>query len=566
MKKFVNFRFVVTLVLAVFANVATYAQDNVVDEVVWVVGDEAILKSDVEEARMDALYNGRRFEGDPYCVIPEEIAVQKLFLHQAKLDSIEVSEAEIIQRVDMMTNMYIQQIGSKEKMEEYFNKTATQIRETLRDNARDGLTVQKMQQKLVGEIKGIWNGLCDFLAPVFEGDPYCVIPEEIAVQKLFLHQAKLDSIEVSEAEIIQRVDMMTNMYIQQIGSKEKMEEYFNKTATQIRETLRENARDGLTVQKMQQKLVGEIKVTPAEVRRYFKDLPQDSIPYIPTQVEVQIITLQPKIPISEIEDVKKTLRDYTDRVTKGEIDFSTLARLYSEDKASAIKGGECGFMGRGMMDPSYANVAFSLQDPKKVSKIVESEFGYHIIQLIEKRGDRVNTRHILLRPKVSEKELTEACARLDSIADDIRANKFTFDEAAAVISQDKDTRNNHGIMVNINENSGVTTSKFQMQDLPQDVAKVVDKMNVGEISKAFTMINEKDGKEVCAIVKLKAKINGHKATIAEDYQDLKEIVMDKRREEMLHKWILDKQKHTYVRINENWQKCDFKYPGWVKKD
>ena len=437
MKKFVNFRFVVTLVLAIFANVATYAQDNVVDEVVWVVGDEAILKSDVEEARMDALYNGRRFEGDPYCVIPEEIAVQKLFLHQAKLDSIEVSEAEIIQRVDMMTNMYIQQIGSREKMEEYFNKTSTQIRETLRDNARDGLTVQKMQQKLAGDIK----------------------------------------------------------------------------------------------------------VTPAEVRRYFKDLPQDSIPYIPTQVEVQIITLQPKIPVSEIEDVKRTLRDYTDRVTKGEIDFSTLARLYSEDKASAIKGGECGFMGRGMMDPAYANVAFSLQDPKKVSKIVESEFGFHIIQLIEKRGDRV-----------------------DSIADDIRANKFTFDDAAAVISQDKDTRNNHGIMVNINEHSGITTSKFQMQDLPQDVAKVVDKMNVGEISKAFTMINEKDGKEVCAIVKLKTKINGHKATIAEDYQDLKEIVMDKRREEVLQKWILNKQKHTYVRINENWQKCDFKYPGWVKND
>ena len=219
-----------------------------------------------------------------------------------------------------------------------------------------------------------------------------------------------------------------------------------------------------------------------------------------------------------------------------------------------------------MMDPAYATVAFSLQDPKKVSKIVESEFGYHIIQLVEKRGDRVNTRHILLRPRVSEKELTAACARLDSIADDIRNNKFTFDEAAAYISHDKDTRNNHGIMVNVDNNTGVTTSKFQMQDLPQDVAKVVDKMNVGEISKAFTMINEKDGKEVCAIVKLKAKINGHKATIAEDYQDLKEIVMNKRREEMLHKWILEKQKRTYVRINENWQKCDFKYPGWIKKD
>ena len=460
MKKFVNFKFVVMFALALVANVASYAQDNVIDEVVWVIGDEAILKSDVEEARLAALYEGRKFDGDPYCVIPEELAVQKLYMHQAVLDSIEVPEAEVIQRVDYQISNYIQALGSRERMEAEFNKTSTQIREAMRENARDGLIVQRMQQKLVGEIK----------------------------------------------------------------------------------------------------------VTPAEVRRYFKDLPQDSIPYIPTQVEVQIITLQPKIPIAEIEDVKRRLRDYTDRVTKGEIDFSTLARLYSEDKASAIKGGELDFMGRGMLDPAYANVAFSLQDPKKVSKIVESEFGYHIIQLIEKRGDRVNTRHILLRPKVSEKELTEACARLDSIGDDIRQNKFTFDDAASVISQDKDTRNNHGIMVNTNERTGITTSKFQMQDLPQDVAKVVDKMNVGEISKAFTMINEKDGKEVCAIVKLKAKINGHKATIAEDYQDLKEIVMDKRREEMLQKWILNKQKHTYVRIDPNWQKCDFKYPGWIKKD
>ena len=176
----------------------------------------------------------------------------------------------------------------------------------------------------------------------------------------------------------------------------------------------------------------------------------------------------------------------------------------------------------------------------------------------------MNTRHILLRPKVSEKELTEACARLDSIGDDIRQNKFTFDDAASVISQDKDTRNNHGIMVNTNERTGITTSKFQMQDLPQDVAKVVDKMNVGEISKAFTMINEKDGKEICAIVKLKTRINGHKATITEDYQNLKEIVIAKRRDEMLHKWILEKQKHTYVRINDNWKNCDFKYPGWIK--
>ena len=172
------------------------------------------------------------------------------------------------------------------------------------------------------------------------------------------------------------MERRTNWLIDQIGSKEKVEEYYNKTSTQIREMLRENIRDGKTVQKMQQQIVGDIKITPAEVRRYFKDLPQDSIPFIPTQVEVQIITMEPKIPQEEIERVKKTLRDYTERVTSGEIAFSTLARLYSEDEGSRRRGGELGFMGRAELVPEYANVAFNLQDPNKVSKIVESEFGF----------------------------------------------------------------------------------------------------------------------------------------------------------------------------------------------
>ena len=393
----------------------------------------------------------------------------------------------------------------------------------------------------------------------FDGDPYCVIPEEIAVQKLFLHQAALDSIEVAESEVIQRVDQMTNMYIANIGSREKMEEYFNKTSSQIREALRENAREGLKVQRMQQKLVGEIKITPAEVRRHFKDLPQDSIPYIPTQVEVQIITQQPKIPLEEIEDVKSRLREYTDRVNKGE-SFSMLARLYSDDRGTAINGGEMPFTGRGYLDPAFANVAFNLQDPNKVSKIVESEYGFHIIQLMEKRGDRIKVRHILLKPHVPEEALMAGTARLDSIADDIRNGKFTFEEAASVLSQDKDTRNNHGLLPNPQTN----TSKFEMQELPPEIAKVVDKMKVGEISEAFTMIPQKTGKEECVIVKLKSRINGHKATISEDYQNLKEIVLEKRRDEMLDKWIREKQKHTYVRINENWKNCTFKYPGWIK--
>ena len=449
---------VYALLLMLFAAVSVYGQDNVIDEVVWVVGDEAILKSDVESERLNAQYEGRKFDGDPYCIIPERLAVQKLFLHQAAIDSIEVSEQEVIGQVERRTNWLIEQVG---------------------------------------------------------------------------------------------------------GSKEKLEEYYNKTSTQIREMLRENIRDGLTVQKMQQHIVGEIKITPAEVRRYFKDLPQDSIPFVPTQVEVQIVTLEPKIPLEEVERVKKTLRDYTDGINSGKMSFATYARFYSEDPGTARRGGELGFMGKGELVPEYANVAFNLQDPNKVSKIVETEFGFHIIQLIEKRGDRINTRHILLKPKVEEKDLEAALVRLDSIADDIRNQKFTFDDAATYISQDKDTKNNHGLMAN--KNTG--TARFEMQDLAQvsqEVAKMVENMNVGEISRAFTMINDK-GKEVCAIVKLKSRINGHKATISEDYQRLKAIVMEKRSEDKLEKWIKEKQKHTYVRINEKWQKCDFKYPGWIKE-
>ena len=449
---------VYALLLMLFAAVSVYGQDNVIDEVVWVVGDEAILKSDVESERLNAQYEGRKFDGDPYCIIPEQLAVQKLFLHQAAIDSIEVSEQEVIGQVERRTNWLIEQVG---------------------------------------------------------------------------------------------------------GSKEKLEEYYNKTSTQIREMLRENIRDGLTVQKMQQHIVGEIKITPAEVRRYFKDLPQDSIPFVPTQVEVQIVTLEPKIPLEEVERVKKTLRDYTDGINSGKMSFATYARFYSEDPGTARRGGELGFMGKGELVPEYANVAFNLQDPNKVSKIVETEFGFHIIQLIEKRGDRINTRHILLKPKVEEKDLEAALVRLDSIADDIRNQKFTFDDAATYISQDKDTKNNPGLMAN--KNTG--TARFEMQDLAQvsqEVAKMVENMNVGEISRAFTMINDK-GKEVCAIVKLKSRINGHKATISEDYQRLKAIVMEKRSEDKLEKWIKEKQKHTYVRINEKWQKCDFKYPGWIKE-
>ena len=444
--------------LMMLMGVSAYAQDNVIDEVVWVVGDEAILKSDVENGRLEAQYNGRRFDGDPYCVIPEEIAIQKLFLNQAEIDSISVTDQEVLQEVERRLSYMVDAIGSREKMEEYYNKTFTQIREQMRESVHNDLIVQQMQREVIGDIK----------------------------------------------------------------------------------------------------------LTPAEVRNYFKQLPADSIPFVPLQVEVQIISREPKIKEEEIERIKSQLREFTDRINKGETSFSTLARFYSEDPGSARQGGEYGFQGRGQLTPEFGNVVFNLTDPKKISKVFETEYGYHIAQLIEKRGDRVSFRHILLKPRVDEKDLEADLAKLDTLSNDIRKGKVSFDEAAIYVSQDKDTRNNHGLLAN--PQSG--TARFEMQELAgfvsQEVAKAVEELEIGEISAPFTMVNKK-GKEVCCIVKLKDRIVGHKATISEDYQRLKGIVMEKRGQEKLRNWIVEKQKSTYVKINPNWNKCDFKYPGWIKE-
>lgn len=430
-------------------------EKSIVDEVIWVVGDEAILKSDVEEARLQAEQEGQRWNGDPDCVIPEQIAVQKLFLHQAAIDSIEVSENDIMQEVDMQIDYWIQMVGSREKLEEYKKQTVTQMRNQLHDTMRD----RKMAEE------------------------------------------------------------------------------------------------------MRKELVKDIQVTPSEVRRFFKDLSEDSIPYVPTEVEVQIITQTPRIATEEINRVKDQLREFTERVTKGETSFSTLARLYSEDPGTARVGGELDYTGRGTLDPAFANVAFNLTDPKKVSKIVESEFGFHIIQLIDKRGDKIKCRHILLKPQVADSAVTKSIERLDSIRADINEGKFTFDEGATFISDDKDTRNNKGLMANVTDMS--RTSKFKMQDLPPEVARAIDTLKIGEISAPFQMINKR-GKTVCAIAKLKNRVEGHKATITEDFQVMKAVVENKRRMETLHKWVCDKIKATYVRINDRYKDCKFEYEGWLR--
>ena len=449
----------ITGIVSLFATLVVVAQKNVIDEIIWVVGDEAILRSDVENYRMMMQNNGMRIEGDPYCIVPEQIALQKLYLSQAKIDSVDADESAVIRQVDYWVNYSIQNIGSKEKFEEYMGgKKLVQIKE---------------EQKRV----------------------------------------------VREQEI---------------------------------------------EREMKKKIVGDIKLRPSDVTRYFNRISKDSLPMIPTTVEVAVIMMEPVIPVEDIDAIKARLRSYTDMVNNGESTFTYLAIRYSEDPSSS-NGGEIGMMSKINLAPEYATAAFALNDPNRISNIVQTEYGFHIIQLIEKRGDRINTRHILLRPKVSDQEINKAMVRLDSLHAAILEGKLTFEEAT-YFSSDKDTRNNNGLMVNQNEESrNGGTSKFEMEELPQGMGVIIDKMEVGEISKPFRMKNVHQN-DVVVIVKLNSRVNVHQANLQDDFQELKALVENQKKEEILKDWIVSKQKSTYIRISDGWCDCDFKFPGWKKEE
>ena len=429
------------------------AQDNVIDEVIWIVGEEAILRSEVEEERLRAQYEGTPIPGDPYCVIPEQLAIQKLFLHQAELDSIEVSESSVSSQVDMRMNYYISQIGSKEKMEEYFSKSTSEIREEMMTMVRNQMIIQQMQSSLTENI-----------AP-----------------------------------------------------------------------------------------------TPAEVRRFFNSLPEDSIPMVPAQVEVQILSIEPPVPVEETERIKTRLREFTERVHNGSADFGMLARLYSEDTESAKRGGELGFVGKGQLVSEFANVAFNMTDPKRVSRIVQTEYGYHIIQLIEKKGDRINCRHILLKPRVSIDDKVRAVTLLDSVRTLVVDSGMLFEAAVARYSEDKSTVMSGGLMTNMNTGA----SKFEYQELPPEIAKQIYVLQEGDVSAPFVMMDRTKNKEICAIVRLKTKRDAHKANLVDDFQVIRDMLEKKLQAECVDKWIRNKQKEIYIHIDPNWSGCDFQYPGWI---
>lgn len=444
----------ISVFLSSFLSWANISAANMIDEVAWVVGDEAILLSDVEEYRQRLRYEGSTIEGDPYCYIPEQLALQKLYLDQAKIDSISADEKSVSNQVEMRINYLIGQIGSKEKVEEYFNQDLAALREDL-------------------------------------------------------------------------TEMVSNQQV---------------------------------IQQMQKKIVGDAKVTPAEVKAYFSTLPDDSIPEIPTQIEVQLITVAPKVSASAIESVKSKLREFKDRVDNKETEFSTLAILYSEDKESAKRGGELGFMGKGQLVHEFADVAFSLHDASRVSKVVETEFGFHIIQLIEKSGEKVNVRHILMKPKSTLDEQLAARARLDSVITVIDKKELSFEDAVTLYSVDKNTRNSSGLLNNPQNGS----SKFEMRDLPQEVAKAVYLLKEGEVSRPFMMIDSK-GNEVFAIAKVKSLLPAHKANVEDDFMAIKAAYQEEKNGEILKQWVIEKQNSIYVKIDPKWQNCEFRYPGWIKQ-
>lgn len=398
----------------------------------------------------------------------------------------------------------------------------------------------------------------------FERNPDCFIPEQIAVQKLFLNQAKIDSIEVSDHQVSRYVDAWIDNAIAQVGSKEKLEEYFNKKLSQIREDERTQIRNNEAVRSMQQNITRNVQVSPSEIRQFFSSIPQDSLPFIPLMIEVQKISIRPNVDMAEIDRIKGLLRGYTEEVNSGKREFSTIARLYSEDKRTAFQGGEYGFVSRSSLDVDFANVVFNLTDSKRSSQIVKTDDGYHIVQLIEKRGDMVNFRHVLMRPQIGEQAITQAIAHLDSIVALIRDERLTFEQAAEYYSQDKDTRSNGGLMTNRNQESEFEGSaNFRYEDLPQDLARVAHSLSVGELSSPFVQ-KLPNGQEEVVVLKLKAVYKEHLASLSTDYRTIKTMALARKREQIIEDWIRRRQKETPIVIRKRYSDCSFRYPGWVQ--
>lgn len=391
-----------------------------------------------------------------------------------------------------------------------------------------------------------------------DGDMKCEILETLLVEKLLVAEAELDTtIIVSDSQLNQQMSQRIQYFISHLGSEKEVEAYFKKSIIELKADMEEVIRNQLMTQQMQQKILDKVTITPAEVRLYYRNLPESEIPQIDTQIEYAQITVQPEINLEEEERIKATLRELKRRIESGESTFAPMAVIYSED-GSARNGGELEYMGRGNLDPAYAAAAFNLKGDK-ISNVIKSDFGYHILQVMDRKGELVKTRHIIMKPKVSPEAMKKAFGQIDSIAEFIRKGTFKFEEAAIRWSYDKNSRNNGGVV--ISPESGET--KWKLNELDPDVSKIITKMNVNEISQPFQSIDDKQ-RAIYKIVKLINKTNAHKANLRDDYVDLSNLYMNTKKEKALDSWIREKQTGTYVRIDESYVNCNFKYKGWIK--
>ncbi|WP_163326299.1 peptidylprolyl isomerase [Draconibacterium mangrovi] len=392
-----------------------------------------------------------------------------------------------------------------------------------------------------------------------EGDMKCEILEDFLINKLLVAEAELDTlITVTPSQVNQQMDAQLQMYMQHFGTESAVETYFGKPIASIKSDMQEAIREQLYSQQMRSKIVANVTVTPSEVRYNYRNLSKEEIPTIPTQYEYAQITVQPKIELEEENRVKAKLREIKKRIENGS-SFAAMAVIYSEDPGSAKDGGALPFMGRAQLDASYATAAFNLKGDK-ISNVVQSAFGYHIIQLIDKQGGKVATRHILMKPKISVDAKEEAYERLDSLANLIRKDEIAFDQAAQMFSYDKETRNNGGIAINANTMS----SKFSIEEVDANVSKVITKMNINEISEPFETIDTKNQQQVYKIIKLLRKIDSHKANLQDDYQTLAELYLAKKKEQVLEEWIAERQSQTYIRIDRTYANCNFNFDNWIK--
>ncbi len=377
----------------------------------------------------------------------------------------------------------------------------------------------------------------------------CRILDQLLLNKLLLHQAGVDSVEVSDDQVEQKMNQNMNYFVQQIGSVEKLEAYYGKTIAELKDDFRPKIREQLIVQQMQNKVTGNLTASPSDVKAFYETIPEDSLPLINSEVEFgQIIR---KVPVSpeEKKAAREKLEDIRDRIQKGE-EFSTLAILYSQDTESAKQGGELGFVNRGDLVPEFEAAAFRLKNSSEISPIVETQFGFHIIQLIERRGDRINCRHILIHPKVNAEDMVKTQQMLDSLCREIRQGHITFGEAAEKFSDDKDTKMNSGNV--INPATGAT--RFETDQVDPNILFQLDKLEISEVSNPM-LTSTREGDNAYRILVLKSRSLPHRLNLKDDYQRLQELALQEKQNTTLENWRNKKKLLTYIRIADEFKNC-----------